>query len=91
MGRRFDPQPVEQGVGPFFQKMAHKAPSSNFRAAKAARKEPEKPVFREKRSAPGHAQTVMMRLLNVYLLVSVFRFASALIYASFHIVATRPA
>ena len=44
-------------------------------------------VFDEK----SHAQTVMMRLLNVYLLVSVFRFASALIYASFHIVATRPA
>ena len=44
-------------------------------------------VFDEK----SHTQTVMMRLLNVYLLVSVFRFASALIYASFHIVATRPA
>jgi len=44
-------------------------------------------VFDEK----SHAQTVMMRLLNVYLLFSVFRFASALIYASFHIVATRPA
>lgn len=39
----------------------------------------------------SHAQTVVMRLLNIYILVSVFRFVSALIYAAFHIVATRPA
>lgn len=46
------------------------------------------PVVFEEHS---HAQTVVMRLLNIYILVSVFRFVSALIYAAFHIVATRPA
>lgn len=39
----------------------------------------------------SHARTVVMRLLNIYIVVSVFRFLSAAIYASFHIVAARPA
>lgn len=37
------------------------------------------------------ARTVVMRLMNVWLIVSIFRFISALLYASFQIVASSPA
>lgn len=46
------------------------------------------PVVFEESSA---ARPVMMRLLHIYIVVSVFRFISATIYASFGIVAARPA
>lgn len=44
-------------------------------------------VFEEK----SEARLVMMRLMNVYLIVEIFRFISAAVYASFGIVASRPA
>lgn len=46
------------------------------------------PVVFEDRST---AQLLVMRLMRIYILVSVFRFISALLYASFGIVAARPA
>lgn len=46
------------------------------------------PVVFEDRST---AQLLVMRLMRVYVVVSVFRFISALLYASFGIVAARPA
>ena len=39
----------------------------------------------------SEARPVMMRLLHIYIVVSVFRFISAAIYAAFGIVAARPA
>ncbi|MDE6374251.1 MAG: mechanosensitive ion channel family protein [Alistipes sp.] len=44
-------------------------------------------VFEEK----SEARLVMMRLMNVYLVVEIFRFISAAVYAAFGIVASRPA
>ncbi len=44
-------------------------------------------VFEEKHAV----REAVLRLLNVYVIVSVFRFVSALIYASFRIVAASPA
>ena len=44
-------------------------------------------VFEEKSSG----RVIVMRLMQVYIVVTVFRFVSALLYAAFHIAASRPA
>ena len=44
-------------------------------------------VFEEK----SPERVVMMRLMQVYIVITVFRFVNALLYAAFHIAASRPA